>query len=482
MNGQQLKNSILQLAIQGKLVPQDPHDEPASVLLAKIREEKEQMVKDKKLKKKDLISTPISEDEKPFEIPESWEWVKLAELIFGTNAGKSPNCEKKPKSDNRWGVLTTTSIQNGFFLPEGNKILPDSFIVKNEHIVHYGDVLITRAGPRNRTGIVCVVNRPCDNLILSDKTVRIEYSHSNINPYLVMYFLNSESLHEYIMKATVGMAASQVNISQENIQSIIFPLPPLAEQHRIVEKIEQLMPLVDEYDKAQSELNNLNQELSDRLKKSILQEAIMGKLGTNDPNDEPASELLKRIREEKEALIKAKKIKKEMPSSAITDEEKPFDIPENWEWVTVKDLCCFALPNKQKGKYVCMDAKYLRGKGEHVYLDSGNYVEKSKPIILVDGENSGEFFITPNEGYLGSTFKELFISQEICFDYINFIFLLLKDKMRNNKKGAAIPHLDKILFFSSLVPLPPLAEQHRIVEKLETILPKLDILQKETQK
>ena len=178
MNGKQLKNSILQWAIQGKLVPQDPNDEPAFFLLEKIRAEKERLVKEKKIKKdknesiifrgddnsyyeKFLATGEVKciDEEIPFEIPKGWEWCRLRDVIMGTNAGKSPNCEKRPKRGEEWGVLTTTAIQENDFLPNENKVLPPNYSVNSEHSVKYGDILITRAGPVNRTGIVCLVDK-----------------------------------------------------------------------------------------------------------------------------------------------------------------------------------------------------------------------------------------------------------------------------------------------------------------------------------
>ena len=232
MNGKQLRNSILQWAIQGKLVPQDPNDEPASVLLERIREEKARLVKEKKIKRdknESIIyrgddnsyyekftngNVVCIDDEIPFDVPETWSWCRLRNVIRGTGAGKSPNCDKRPKNDDEWGVLTTTAIQYCDFLPNENKVLPANYIINQENELE--DLLITRAGPRNRTGIVCVANKTCDRLILSDKTVRIEYIRNFCNPYFLMYVLNSPAIHDIIMAATVGMADSQVNISQNN--------------------------------------------------------------------------------------------------------------------------------------------------------------------------------------------------------------------------------------------------------------------------
>ena len=266
MTGKQLKNSILQWAIQGKLVPQDPNDEPASVLLEKIRQEKERLIKEKKIKRdknasiiyrgednsyyeKILATGEVKciDEEIPFEIPQGWEWCRLRDIIKGTDAGKSPNCEKRPKREGEWGVLTTTAVQENDFLPTENKVLPPNYIVNPEHSVKHGDILITRAGPVNRTGVVCLVDKECDNLILSDKTVRIDYLRNYCNPIFIVLVLNSPAIHELLMSVTVGMAASQVNVSQGNIQNTLFPLPSIKEQNRIVRKITTLLPIIKRY-------------------------------------------------------------------------------------------------------------------------------------------------------------------------------------------------------------------------------------------
>ena len=479
MNAQQLKNAILQEAIEGRLVPQDPNDEPASALLARIRKEKEQLVKAGKLKKKDLVVKPISEDEIPFEIPESWEWVRLKDIIIGTGAGKSPNCEKRPKSENEWGVITTTAIQYCAFLPNENKVLPSSFVVNEMQVVKDRDLLITRAGPKNRTGIVCVVDKPCDRLILSDKTVRIDYIRGYSNPLFLMYALNNPSIHDMVMSATVGMAESQVNISQNSIQNIVIPIPPFAEQQRIVSKIEELLPKVEEYGKAQDALNKLNTELPERLKKSILQEAISGRLVPQDPNDEPASVLLAKIRKEKEQLVKEGKLKKkDLEETPISEDEIPFEIPDGWEKAKLSFVTSLTEGEKREGNFVCLDAKYLRGKSTGELLSKGKFVSKNDNIILVDGENSGEVFTVPCDGYMGSTFKQLWVSNAMCLKYVLYFIMAYKEVLRNSKKGAAIPHLNKDIFYNLVIGIPPLAEQHRIVEKLEQVLGEIDKLKK----
>ncbi|MDD7100223.1 MAG: hypothetical protein PUH95_00465 [Prevotellaceae bacterium] len=164
------------------------------------------------------------DEEIPFDIPQGWEWCRLRDIILGTNAGKSPNCEKRPKKADEWGVLTTTAIQENAFLSNENKVLPTHYVINPEHCVRYGDILITRAGPVNRTGIVCMVENNCDKLILSDKTVRIDYMHDYCNPRFLVLVLNSPAIHELVMSATVGMAASQVNVSQSSIQNTFIPI------------------------------------------------------------------------------------------------------------------------------------------------------------------------------------------------------------------------------------------------------------------
>jgi type I restriction enzyme S subunit len=239
-----LKKSILQMAIQGKLVPQDPNDEPASVLLEKIAKEKQKLVKEGKIKKQKPLP-PIKDKEIPFDIPESWVWVRLGNVITDTEAGKSPQCKNRPATKQEWGVIKTTAIQDGYFLADENKVLPSGFQIKSDQVVHAGDLLITRAGPQNRTGVTCIVNNEPGNLILSDKTVRIRYVKGFVNENYLMYALKSPAVQRCITGAKSGMAESQVNISQNNMRLFVLPFPPLAEQKRIVAKLDELLPQID---------------------------------------------------------------------------------------------------------------------------------------------------------------------------------------------------------------------------------------------
>ncbi|MBP5713508.1 MAG: restriction endonuclease subunit S [Prevotella sp.] len=507
MNAQQLKNTILQEAIEGRLVPQDPNDEPASVLLARIRQEKERLVKEGKLKKKDLEVKPISEDEIPFEIPDSWEWVRLKDIINGTGAGKSPNCEKRPKSGNEWGVITTTAIQYCSFLPNENKVLPSKFVVNELQIVKDKDLLITRAGPKNRTGIVCVVDKPCDKLILSDKTVRIDYFRGYCNPFFLMYALNNPTIHDSIMSATVGMAESQVNISQSSIQNIVIPLPPLAEQHRIVTKIEVFLPKVEEYGKAQDALNKLNAELPDRLKKSILQEAIEGRLVPQDPNDEPASILLAKIRKEKDQLVKEGKLKKKgLIEIPISEDEIPFEIPDSWEWVRLGSVCDYIHRGKspkygEKKKLPILAQKC--NQWEHIYTDRclfaqeetiDRYTEEQflrKGDIVINSTGGGTVGRTGYvDDYVFKEYKRFVVdshvtivrgNKEVLGKYIYYFLIspLIQFGLEDRCSGSTNQiELGTTTICNYLFPLPPIAEQYRIVKKLEQLFGEIDKLKK----
>ena len=256
-----LKKSILQEAVQGKLVPQDPSDEPAEALLERIRVEKQRLIKEGKIKKNKHESVIFRRDNShyekrgskeenindiiPFELPDSWEWIRLSAILTSTDAGKSPQCENRPRTIGEWGVIKTTAIQDGYFLAEENKVLPPDFNLQESMVVHHGDLLITRAGPRNRTGVICVVDGEPENLILSDKTVRLSYLRNFVNPHYVMTALSSPAMQYFVVDAMTGMASSQVNISQEKMKTFLLPLPPLNEQQRIVDEVSKIFGRID---------------------------------------------------------------------------------------------------------------------------------------------------------------------------------------------------------------------------------------------
>ena len=301
----------------------------------------------------------------------------------------------------------------------------------------------------------------------------------------IYYFLTALNLNQY------ATATAQPGLAVSNIIEVMFPLPPIQEQQRIVEQIGLIMPLVNKYEQSRSKLDSLNKTIYTQLKKSILQEAIQGKLVPQDPNDEPASVLLERIKEEKAKLFKEGKLKKkdlvdfvifkgednkyyEIIDGKQTLIDSAFDVPESWQVVRLRSICLLSDGVKQTGSQVCLDAKYLRGKSSPTYLQQGKFVEKDDNIILVDGENSGEVFTVPIAGYMGSTFKQLWISGNLHLPYVLAFIRYYKDELRNSKKGAAIPHLNKDIFNNLIIGIPPYDEQVRIVDRLNSITSSLN--------
>lgn len=255
--------------MQGKLVPQDPSDESAEVLLEKIKEEKERLIKVGKIKRKKPLGE-IREEEKPCTIPKGWKFIRLDKILISTDAGKSPSCNNRIARQDEYGVIKTTAIQINKFLSYENKVLPETFVISDDYKINKNDVLITRAGPKNRVGIVCCVESDTHNLILSDKTVRFRMSESLINHKYVCYALNSSLFRKFIEDKMTGMAMSQVNISQSNMRYFILPFPPLNEQNRIVEKVNSLMSLCDELEKKIEKQKGY----SNRLMESILKDSF----------------------------------------------------------------------------------------------------------------------------------------------------------------------------------------------------------------
>lgn len=461
MNAQQLRNSILQQAIQGKLVAQDPNDEPASVLLQRIRKEKERLVKEGKLKKKDLESKPIEEDEIPFEIPESWEWMRWGDLSESIQYGYNAPA----KQNGRIKMVRISDIQNGRIVWDTVPFCDITEVEIETYLLKKNDILFARTG--GTVGKSYLVKDTPEEAIYAGYLIRTRYSNQ-LCPQYLKCFMESTLYWSQLKEGTI--ATAQPNCNGKTLAKMILPIPPLAEQRRIVAKIEELMPLVERYGKAQQALDQLNESLPARLRQSILQEAIQGRLVPQDPKEEPASELLKRIRKEKEQLVKEKVLKaKDALVTPLQPEEISCPIPEGWAFVRLKDVCQLSDGEKQTGSQICMDAKYLRGKKTGDILESGKFVKKGDNIILVDGENSGEVFTAPIDGYMGSTFKKLWVSTELYLPYILNIIRSYKETLRNSKKGAAIPHLNKDIFYNIEVGIPPLSEQKRIVAKVEEL-------------
>ena len=469
MNAQQLRNSILQEAIEGRLVPQDPNDEPASALLERIREEKRRLVKEGKLKKKDLVETPISEDEKPFEIPESWEWVRI-KSIFSMQAGKN---------------VTSADINS-----EQNDIF--------KYPCYGGNGLRGYVKGYNTEGTYPLVGRQgalCGNVnIASGQFWATEHAvvtdGYGMTPYKWQYyFLVALNLNQY------ATATAQPGLAVSNIIEVPFPLPPLAEQKRIVAKIEELMPKVEEYGKAQEALDKLNAELPEKLKKSILQEAIEGRLVPQDPNDEPASVLLDKIRKEKAQLVKEGKLKKkDLIETPISEDEKPFEIPEGWEWVRWGELSesiqyGYNAPAKEKGRIKMVRISDIQN-GRIVWettpycdieeSEIENYLLKKNDILFArTGGTVGKSYLVnevSNEAIYAGYLIRTRYSRQLCAKYLKLFMesSLYWAQLKEGTIATAQPNCNGQKLSKMILPLPPLAEQQRIVAKIEELFARID--------
>ncbi len=487
MNAQQLKNAILQEAIEGRLVPQDPNDEPASVLLARIRKEKEQLVKEGKLKKKDLEVKPISEDEIPFEIPNGWVWVRWGELgeykkgPFGSSLTKSMFV---PQSDEAVKVYEQkNAIQK-------NYSLGDYYITKEKYetmigfTVRPGDIIVSCAGTIGETYLL-PSEAPIG--IINQALMRAKLHLDSIIPYWLLHF-------QYVLlieNKLKGSGSAIKNIPPfEVLKAMPVPLPPLAEQKRIVAKIEELLPKVEEYGKAQDALNKLNAELPERLKKSILQEAIEGRLVPQDPNDEPASVLLAKIRKEKEQLVKEGKLKKkDLIETPITDDEIPFEIPESWEWVRMQNVMEFINGRAYKKDELLEKGKYKVLRVGNLFTNDSWYysnLELPEDKYCYDGDllyawsaSFGPHIWEGEKTIFHYHIWNVKYDQRILYkEYLYFFFLIDKMKIKGSTTGSTMVHVSMENMKPRLIPVPPLAEQHRIVERLEQVLGEIDKLKK----
>ena len=441
MNIKQLRQTILDRAIRGQLVSQDPTDEPASVLLERIRAEKEELIKEKKLKREKRESQPI--EEVTFEIPEGWVWCRLGEIgIWGS--GVTPSRNKKEYYDGNIPWLKTGDL-NDSYIYETSELITD-LAVKDCSLkkIPIGSVLIAMYGATiAKLGLLEIevtINQACCACT----------PFSGIVNKFLFYYLFSQK--QNIKDKAEGGA--QPNISKEKLINFPFPLPPLKEQHRIVQKIEQFFALVDIIEVNKKAL----EKLIERAKSQVLNDAVAGKLTHQDPNDEPAEELLKRI-------------------GKTTAPDTPYEkmLPKGWACTEMQVLCQLLDGKKKEGVlYPYLDVVFLRGKTEGSYKENGKYIPKNTHLILVDGENSGEIFTTTIEGYQGSTLKILNISQEVNEQFIFYILRKEQKLFKESKTGSAIPHLNKKIFKELIVFLPPLAEQCRIVKKIETYFAAFD--------
>ena len=447
MNTKQLRQTILDLAIRGELVPQDPTDEPASVLLERIRAEKEQLIKDKKLKRDKKDNVPI--DEAPFELPEGWEWCRLGE-IQQVVTGSTPTKKNDEYYGNDYPFYKPTDLDAAYYVMDAQDNL-SSLGYEEARKLPEKSILVTCIGATiGKTGLIRREGS-------CNQQINAILPNSNISPEFSYFVCISSFFQNNIIQNASATTLPILNKSK--FEELLFPLPPLAEQHRIVQKVEQLLTIVDTIEQLQEELRDLVKQT----KNQVLNYAIAGKLTHQDPNDEPAEELLKRIG-------------KTTTTAADTPYEK---LPKGWACTQLQVLCQLLDGEKKEAVSLpYLDVAFLRGRTESNYKESGRYIPKNTHLILVDGENSGEIFTTTTEGYQGSTLKILNISKEINEQYLFYVLKKEQQLFKESKTGSAIPHLNKKLFKELKVLLPPLAEQHRIVQKIESFFASFDQIEK----
>lgn len=462
MKAQDLKKSILQYAMQGKLVMQDPTDEPASELLKRIKAEKEQLIKDGKIKKEKQLP-PITQDEIPYELPQGWEWVSLGNIIKISSGNFLP-AEKMNQSGNI-PVYGGNGI-NGYH---------------NEYIIDKPTLII------GRVGFYCgCVHLSKDKAWVTDNAFITHFSEKNIDINFLKWLLISSDLGKN------DNATAQPVVSGKKIYPLIVSLPPFAEQKRIVEKLEEILPLVEEYGKNEDILSEMNQKLPKQIRQSILQYAVQGKLVEQDPTDEPASELLKRIKAEKEQLIKDGKIKKEKPLPPITKDEIPYDLPQGWEWVKLGDLCQINprnfIPDTTESGFIPMTLIKDGFNNSHSFeirkwseIKKGFTHFQNNDIVIAKitpcFQNRKSAIIQNLPNGIGAGTTELHVIRDNT-NIINMKYLLLNFKteyfIQNGIKiftgTAGQQRIGKEYIANYLIPLPPLAEQKRIIAKVEELM------------
>ena len=456
MDTKTLRQKILDLAIHGKLVPQDPNDEPASVLLERIKAEKERLIKEGKIKrsKKSAKSSDTPHYENvPFEVPELWVWCRLEDIAY-VASGSTPDKTCFVKEGIPYIKMYNLRNQEIDFDYQPQYITEEIHNSKLQRSrTEVGDLIMNIVGPPLGKLAVIPATLPQANFNQAAVLIRPYKYKKDLVLYLKSYL---EEMSEINSIATRG-SAGQVNISLTQSQNMRIPLPPLAEQQRIIAEISKWFALINQIEQGKADL----QTIIKQTKSKILDLAIHGKLVPQDPNDEPAIELLKRIN----------------PDFTPCDNGHYTQLPNGWQIASMQTLCNLTDGEKQSGiERINLDVKFLRGEREAKTLLSGKFVTANTLLILVDGENSGEVFRSPIDGYQGSTFKQLRINENMNEEYVLQVINLHRKILRESKVGSAIPHLNKKLFKAIEVPIPPYKEQQKIIKAITKAFMSLDII------
>ena len=417
------------------------------------------------------------DEEIPFEIPQGWEWERWGNLSQSIQYGyNAPALEKGTIK-----MVRISDIQNNKVLWEK---VPYCIIEEKDietYLLEVNDILFARTG--GTVGKSFLVEEVPEPAIYAGYLIRTRYSQE-LCPQYLKSFMESQLYWEQLKSGTI--ATAQPNCNGKTLGRILLPIPPKTEQIRLVQKLASLIPVLYRYAKTQQDLDNLNEVINDKLKKSILQEAIQGKLVPQFSEEGTAHELLEQIQQEKQKLVKEGKLKESALTNSViykSDDNKyyeringqtieielPYEYPNSWTVLRLKDLCQLIDGEMRNGKGICLDAKFLRGKSSATIVEKGRFVYAGDNIILVDGENSGEVFYVPQNGYMGSTFKHLWLSSVMWKPYILAFILFYKEELRNSKRGAAIPHLNKELFYNLPIGIPPYQEQQRIAKRIDEL-------------
>ena len=512
MTAQQLKNSILQMAVQGKLVPQDPNDEPASVLLERIRAEKERLIKEKKIKReknpsvifKGADNTPYEKigdevrslaDEVPFDIPDSWEWVRLGSIVY--NRGQIT-----PSTDFCYIDIGSIDNKKQKLNPTDTVIAPDKAPSRARKLVDKGDVLYSTVRPYLHN--MCIVDRDFSCIPIASTGFAVLTCHAELCNKFLFYYMMSPDFDAYANNTDNAKGVAYPAINDDRLYKALIPIPPLGEQFRIVSAIESVDASIRDYGAKEEALRALNGSFPECLKKSILQEAVQGKLVPQDPSDEPAEALLERIRAEKQRLIKEDKIKKDKHESVIfrrdnshyekldgvercIDDELPFEIPDSWEWVRLGTVFqhntgkALNASNRdgEKLTYITTSNLYwdrfvLENLKTMPFTDSevDKCTVQQGDLLVCEGGDIGRAAIWESDEpmRIQNHIHRLRAYVPVCTRFFYHLFYLYKGAGWIGGKGIAIQGLSSNAIHNLLFPLPPLHEQERIVNAIDTAL------------
>ena len=524
MTAQQLKNSILQMAVQGKLVPQDPNDEPASVLLERIRAEKERLIKEKKIKCeknpsvifKGADNTPYEKigdevrslaDEVPFDIPNSWEWVRLGSIVY--NRGQI-----SPSTDFCYIDIGSIDNKKQKLNPTDTVIAPDKAPSRARKLVDKGDVLYSTVRPYLHN--MCIVDRDFSCIPIASTGFAVLTCHAELCNKFLFYYMMSPDFDAYANNTDNAKGVAYPAINDDRLYKALIPIPPLGEQFRIVSAIESVDASIRDYGAKEEALRALNGSFPERLKKSILQEAVQGKLVPQDPSDEPAEALLERIRAEKQRLIKEGKIKKDTHESVIfrrdnshyekldgvercIDDELPFEIPDSWVWVRLIDICEYIQRGKspkyspikkypviaqkcnqwsgfsiEKAQFI--EPESIASYGNERFLQDNDLMWNStglgtlgRMVVYKSALNPYELAVADSHVTVIRPLKE-FISPQYLYYYFSnpTVQSVIEDQADGTTKQKELSATTVKAYF---VPLPPYNEQLRIVNQIEAVLP-----------